>query len=234
MLAAAGPLAGCSTTMQTAARLQLNDARIRATAQGVHVHRGSESATVRVQRIQLVKAGGRIAFVVTIRNAGSSAVSDLPISVGYTATRHAPVYLNAVANLSYFDAHLPAIAAKRQITWVYAGARALPAGAAPFAEMSGGADPPAGRVALPAIAATVSGRARVGEALAIRLRNLSGVPQYQLPVYAFARRGGRLVAAGTASVASLNGGSEQTVRLPLLGDAGGAELTVEAPPTIFN
>jgi hypothetical protein len=70
--------------------------------------------------------------------------------------------------------------------------------------------------------------------LAVRLHNLSGIPQYQLPVYAFARRGGRLVAAGTTSITTLDGSSDQTVRLALLGHADGARLTVEALPTIFN
>jgi len=238
MLAAAGPLAlgGCATTMQTAARLQLNDARIRAAQVRVLVPQTAASTTVRVQRLELVRAGRRIAYVVTVHNAGPRAIGDLPISIGYSTAGHKPVYLNAQANLSYFQAHLPAISAGRQLTWVYTARLALSKGARPFATIGATPEPPTGRVSVPTIAAAarVSGQMVTDNVLAVRLRNLSGIPQYQLSVYAFAERGGRVVGAGTTSVATLDGGSEQTVQVPLVGQADGARLTVEAPPTIFN
>jgi hypothetical protein len=236
LLGAAGLLAGCSTTMQTAARLQLNDARIRASQAGVRVPSSQASSTVRVRHLQVIASGSRTAFVVTVRNAGTSAVTDLPVSVGYTASRKVPVYLNSGMNLSYYESHLPAIGAGQQITWVFAAGRRLPARAQPFANVGAHAQPPAGEVSMPAIStvARVTSSTTASELLSVRVRNGSGIPQYQLPVYAVARRDGRVVAAGSASVLALDGGSQQTVRLRLLGDARGADLSVEAPPTIFN
>jgi hypothetical protein len=219
--------------MQTAARLQLNSARVRASQLPSRVARDDASPTAKVQRLEVVTAAGRVAYVVTVRNTGGHAVSDLPISVGYTTAHHVPVYLNAQDTLTYFQAHLPAIPAGGTITWVYPSA-ALPSGAAPFAAIGADPEPATGRVTSPSIMVSVTRRSPGGERLAVRIHNLSGIPQYQLPVYAVAERAGRLVAAGTTSVATLDGGSEQTVQLPLLGDASGAQVTIEAPPTIFN
>ena len=232
--AVAAGLTGCATTMQTAARLQLNDARIRASADAVRLSRTAKSTRVSVERLALVAAHGRTAYVVTVRNASTAAVTDLPISIGYTAAHRRPVYLNASTNLSYFAAHLPVIAATRQLTWVYAGAPTLPAGARPFAVIGTTSDPPVGRISLPLIAASIARTPFAGARLVVRLRNLSGIPQYQLPIYVLGLRGGRAVAAGTTSVPTLDGGSEETVRLRMLGKPDGARLTVEAPPTIFN
>ena len=51
------------------------------------------------------------------------------------------------------------------------------------------------------------------------VRNASDVPQYGLPVYALARRGGRYVAAGRATLQQLGTGDSATVPLRLIGAA---------------
>ncbi len=231
VLAAAGPLAGCATTQQKAARLRLNDARILVSQTNTRVRGGSP--TIAIARLTLVTAGRRTAFVVTVRNPARHAVSDLPISVGYRVARRRPVYLNAGANSSYFAAHLPAIAAGHSLTWVYAGRR-LPTGARPFARVGAKPSVSVGKIEqLPTIHAATVGGLR-GDQLEVALRNISGIPQYQLPVYALLEHDGRTVAAGTASVGELAGGSTTTLRVRLLGRLTGASEALEAPPTIFH
>jgi hypothetical protein len=228
---AAGSLAGCITTQQKAARLRLNSARILAGQSATRVTVAGHA--VAVARIALVSSGGRTAFAVTVRNPGSRAVSDLPISVGYAAGPRRRVYLNAGSDIGYFDAHLPAIAARGSLTWVYTAARRLPPGARPFA-LVGGAPAVSGFTVgvPPVIRAGI--RTATGSGVAVAVRNLSGVPQYQLPVYAVAERHGRAVAAGEGTVEQLAGNSALTVRLRLLGRAGQAPVWVQAAPTIFN
>jgi hypothetical protein len=53
-------------------------------------------------------------------------------------------------------------------------------------------------------------------------------------VYAAASLGGRLVAAGQASVADLGASSSTTVALRLIGDPRGAVVQLDAPPTILR
>src|SRR5262245_48282147 len=115
--AVSGALAACSTTQDKAARLRVNAARIRASQRETKVQ--IAASTITVGRLALVKSGRRTAFVVAVTNPGSSPVSDLPISVGYQSGQRAPVYLNAGASGTYFQAHLPVVPAHGSITWVY-------------------------------------------------------------------------------------------------------------------
>jgi hypothetical protein len=227
----AGLCAGCATTMQTAARLQLNSARIRATQVGVKVTPASADPTVSVTGVSVLRAGHRTAFAVTVRNTGRRAVDDLPISVGYTR-KGRTVYLNSAEGLDYFDAHLPRIAAGRTWTWVYTAAKALPARVRTFARVSTTAAPPIPG-SISQVTINVDWGTPTAGPLRVHLSNLSGIPQYQLPIFAYAIRGDRLLAAGTANVAQLSGGAKTTVRIPLLGDKT-AQVSVEAAPTIFN
>ncbi len=231
---AAGLLAGCSTTMQEASRLQLNSARIRASQVSTRVTR--TSGVVRVQRLALLSASGRAAYVVTVRNSADRALSDLPISVGYTAAGGSPTYLNSGDTLDYFQSHLPVVAARGELTWVFTAARALPRGAHAFALV--GSTPATAAhpsTPLPRITATANATAlSPGGRLRIVLDNASSVPQYQLQVYAVAERAGGYVAAGGETVEHLGTSSRRTIELPLLGSLSRATVQVEALPTIFQ
>jgi len=232
VLAAAGALAGCTTTQQKAARLQLENARLRAAQLSTHVP--AAGSTVAVTGISLVRRPGRTAFVVGVRNHGGHPVSDLPISVGYRLHGGPAVYLNSTAGIGYFDAHLPIVRAGGRFTWIYTTAHAIPVGARPFALVGSSATVRVSGLATPpAIAAAVT-TTSAGGAIRVSVRNLSGVTQYQLPVYAVASRGSRVLAAATGTIAQLGGGSRETLRLRLLGSAGGAHLELETQPTIFQ
>ncbi|MDE3129544.1 MAG: hypothetical protein KGL16_00160, partial [Acidobacteriota bacterium] len=132
-LGSAAALAGCTTTQQTAQRVQLDSARQRAALEPTRVI--APNRLVVPVAVAVVRAGGRSAFVVTVRNRGRRAVSDLPISVGYAQAHGTSVLLNAGTGLGYFQAHLPAIRAGGKLTWVYTSQHALPAGARPFARV---------------------------------------------------------------------------------------------------
>jgi hypothetical protein len=240
VLAGAAVLAGCSTTQQEAARLQLNAARIRASEQPTVVTVPGQA--VDVTRVARLVAGSGTAFVVQVRNSGPQPVSDLPISVGVRVPSKRPIYVNrqSPAEFSYFAAHLPLVAAGATLTWVYTTDRRLPAHARPFALVGGTPSNTAPRATplpvirasavTPASAASVTG----GSPLAVSLRNLSSVPQYQLQIYAVAERAGRYVAAGSFTVPHLGSNATRTLKLPILGPIDHARLQIEAAPTIFQ
>ena len=226
-------LAGCASTQQKAARLRLNAARILASQNGTRVR--AAGSAVAVTGIALVGSGRHLAFVVSVRNPARHPISDLPISVGYHAGRRRPVYLNAGDTLTYFDAHLPAIAAGATLTWVYTAAGHRPPRAArPFALVGAAAAIPGSAAASPPVIRTGVGATSGDGAVTVAVRNLSGVPQYQLPVYAVAERAGRPVAAGVLTLPMLDGNAAQTVHLHLIGHRGQAPIRVQAPPTIFH
>ena len=83
VLLAAGPLAGCATTQQEAARLQLNSARIRASEVAVVVHKAGPAVVAGAVAMITGTAGS--AVLVVVRNRTRSPIGDLPISVGILA-----------------------------------------------------------------------------------------------------------------------------------------------------
>jgi hypothetical protein len=230
-------LAGCATTQDEAARLQLNSARIR-TAEQKTVVRSAGSA-VAVNAVSLLSSPGAHTFVVTVHNRQSSAVTDLPISVGVSSRGHRRVDLNAhsTQELSYNDSHLPRIAAGSSLTWVFTTTTKLPSGAHPFALVGARPSPAASAGATaPTIAARVTGtqRTRNGAVLEVTLRNGSTIPQYQMPIYAVAERGGRFVAAGELIVPHLGSQKTLSVRVPVRGLLSDARLNVAALPAIVH
>jgi hypothetical protein len=225
-------LAGCTTTQHEAQRLQLDAARLRAAIAGTRVE--AQNKRVRPTSIRTVTADGSVAFVVTVRNDDRRAVTDLPISVGYTAANGSRVYLNDATGLKYFQAHLPAIAGGKSLTWVYTSARRIPQGARLFALI--GAKP-----AAPALLTETDvriqlhyGYASGSHSVTVQLENPTSVPQYQLQLYAYASDGSGYVAAGNTTVADLGAGSRQKVKLSLVGAANDRNLRVRAVPTILQ
>ena len=148
------------------------------------------------------------------------------------------IYVNqqSAAELSYFGAHLPLVAAGTTLTWVYTTDRQLPAHGRAFALVGATpsnsaphADP------IPLVhASAVNPVAAVTSPLAVSVHNLSSIPQYQLQVYAVAEQGGRYVAAGTVTVPHLGSDASSRLKLPILGHIGNARLEIEAVPTIFQ
>lgn len=230
-LVIATALAGCTTTQHEAQRERLDSARQRAALAPTRVKLANPS--VRATALATIRAGKRTAFIANVRNDGRAAVSDLPISIGYTRADGSSVYLNSAPGLGYFQAHLPAIRAGRTLRWVYTTSRALPRGAHLFARVG---LKPSVRSELTEMGVHIElryHRAEGARAVAIELRNPTGVPQYQLQVYAYAREHNRYVAAGDATVADLGAGASGRVELALVGTSTYA-LHVDAVPTIVQ
>ncbi len=231
-------LCGCTTTQTTAARLQLNDSRLRAEAQSVRVGAQETSSTVTVAAKTFLNRGTTVDVAVTLENHGDAAVSDLPISVGYQRGSRT-VYLNGAQGLAYFEDHIPSIPAHGSLTWVYTGAGKLARRARTFVRVGATPSVAVGRVTPPVITVTAADSAAGGAAtpkLAVRLTNRSSITQYQVPVYAVVTRRGRIVAASAGSIADLSAGGRAVIHIALgaAGATGTTGVRVEAPATIFK
>jgi hypothetical protein len=73
-----------------------------------------------------------------------------------------------------------------------------------------------------------------GSSIQAEVTNDTGIPQYDLDVYAVARKGGRFVAAGRANLEHLGVDQSAHLSLPLIGDAKGTRIQVYAPQTLFE
>ena len=228
---AAGGLTGCVSTQRKNARAELVANRTLAERTPLRLHRRSRE--VRVAHVALVRAAHGGAFVVTLRNRGAQPATDVPVAVGLRAANGRRTQLDGGGELGWFRTHVPAIGAGASTTWVFTARRPLPAGT-PYAiaGATGGAVVSHASGALPAIAARAVSRARNGVVVAIV--NRSEIPQYDVQVYAVARDGGRVLAAGAASIAHLGTHEGTRVRVALVGAAGRHTVRVFALPTIFE
>ena len=209
-------LTGCATTQQTNERYKLRADRTLAGRKPLRVTAPGTDAGV--GRVTVLRSAHGGAVVVELRNRSARALSDLPITVGIG---RAP--LNARGGLNFFQTHVAAIAPGATVAWVFTTRHRIPRGR-PFAVVGNAARSPA---ALPEITAKPAAKGAV-------VRNATDVPQYGLPLYALARRGGRYVAAGRTTLQELGTGSSVTVPLRLIGARHGAPLELEALPTIFK
>ncbi|HEV7773703.1 MAG TPA: hypothetical protein VGO48_10500 [Conexibacter sp.] len=232
-----GGLSGCVSTQDKNARAKLVADR---TIEGRKpLWLGGRSRDLRVLHVDRVRGRHGGALVVTLRNRGTSALTDVPIVVGVRSAGDRRTELNGGRGLAWFQTHLPAIGAGETTTWIYTTRRALPPGR-PYAV--------AGRASsagtLPRIAATVerapaarrAGARRRSTPAAVRvaLANDSDVPQYGLQVYAVVRAHGRVIAAGTATVRHLGSRGRASARVALFGAPGRHAARVHALPTIFE
>jgi hypothetical protein len=230
-------LAGCATTQQEAGRLQLNNARIRASQAATRI--AARSAEVAAASVQLIATPGHRTFVVAVRNLSATPISDNPIVIGLAGADGRAEPLNTAANLPYFDAHMPSLPAHGELQWVLTTSARVGRESWPYAIVGRRTVPsPSLPASLPPISVTPLNQAepRRGafDDLRVRVQNGSSIPQYQLPVYAIETLNGRTVAAGSAVVPELGANSRAVMRITVFGNPTGAHLELEAPPTIFR
>jgi hypothetical protein len=218
-----------TTTQQTSGRLSVEGKRNVVGQKPIRV--SGPDHTVKVVRTSLVRAGKSTALVALLRNVSSTTVNDLPLAAGVSKGGK-PDYVN-LKGASYFQAHAPAMEPGAEATWVLSGGKPLPAGAPVATVMRPKGRLPSKATTLPTLKVGAVGPAKGGAATA-QISNPTSIPQYRFEVYAWARKGGRYVAAGHTDVAFLDGGESAVVRVPLVGDPKDARIHVEAPPTIFN
>lgn len=215
--------AGCTTTQQRNDRAKLSAKRLLESRRALLVT--TPTPDVAVERVGLAKRGRSVAVAVVLRNRTQQALTDLPVTVGLRARGRKDRPLNHAGGLGYFQTHVAALGPGERTVWVFSTRRARHLRGTPYAVVGA---PAARRPRIPAIAVSPAGP---GSA---RVMNDSGIPQDHVPVYAYARRGERVVLAGRASVPHLAPGAAKDVRLSLTGAADGAPLVLDAQPTTFD
>lgn len=226
-----GALAACNTTQQTAARLKVRSKRLLADRRPIEVT--GEAHGVKVLRASLLRGAAGTAVAVDLRNSGPKPINDLPLEVGlerggrFVPLNHKPS--------SYFQAHAPALAPGEVGTWVFTTTERVGQGAA-VARVGPASKPPTRAAEVPKLEVerVSASPSRRGGSLTAVIHNPTGLPQYEVAVYAWARRGGRYVAAGRASLDEVNVGESARVRMKLIGDPGNSRVHVFAPATIFE
>jgi hypothetical protein len=226
-------LGGCETTAEKSARLERQAKRVTlAQEKGLTIAR--ESTSIAVTAATVLRSSGRAAAVVTLKNRSASAQRDVPIAIVVKDARGRTLFENDEPGLERSLTSIASIPPHGTADWVN---DQLPPGGRPASVSARIGQAPAVAGQLPKLtiaAAKISEDPASGVIAEGTVTNSSKVSQGGLVVFALARRGARIVAAGRAVVAELAPGSSAPFQASLVGDARGAGLELDAPAASFG
>lgn len=238
LLLCALALGGCESSQEKSARIE-KQVKLEEAKHPVSVARGLSiahaSTQVKVLATQILHSPEGTAAVVTLRNVSAHALRDVPIAITVRDAGGHTLFQNNGPGLEAALTSVALLAPHAQFTWVddqvqVTGSSGTPktvsalVGEAPTASAS------VPRIVLSGVHATEEAG---GAGAAGTVHNTSGVAQRDLVVYAVARRGGQIVAAGRAVLSEVAAHSSSPFQVLFIGSAQGAQVQASAPPTTF-
>jgi hypothetical protein len=237
LLLAALVLSGCETTAEKSAKLEAA-AKRSGTEESAGSTRGlsiaARSRVVKVTATTVLHSSEGAAVVVGLRNDSASALRDVPIEITVRDDHGRPIYANTQPGLGQALTSAPLIGAHASLTWIDDQIQA--AGTPRTAEAKVGESAPAAG-AIPELTPTGTHLVEdpsTGPGVSGTVLNRSAVTQRELVVYAVARRGSRVVAAGRAVLPEAPGRASTPFQLFFIGDPRGGRLELSAPATTLR
>lgn len=234
-------LTGCETTAEKSAKLEraAKQQQAKGAAQEALAKRGlsitRQSTRIKVVATTVLHGSEGDAVVLTLRNASSTSLRNVPIEIGVSDAHGATIYTNDAGGLSSTLVSAPLLRAHSTAVWIDDQISATSAPANVRAKIGEGT-PAAG--AIPALSiegAHLSEASADGGTVEGGLVNHSNVGQQGLVVDAIARKGRKIVAAGRAVLSQATGGGAAThFQLYLIGDPTGARLELSTSPTVLG
>jgi hypothetical protein len=193
---------------------------------------GAANREVRASNVTLMSGGGRKAVAVELTSTSSSPQREVPLRVNVTGSAGKLVYSNATG-AEVLLSHVTLLRPHASVWWVDDEVLATAKVAAANVSVGTGqrSRPDARAAALSAKATHVATQAGMTTVTGV-VANHTGKAQSSVPVFAVAVRGGKVVAAGRAVVASVPAGAALATPfdVPLVGDASGAKIELTALP----
>jgi hypothetical protein len=229
---AALALAGCESTQDKSARLERQAATKGEAGKGLVVR--ERSRDVRVMRTEALQDANGTAVVVELRNRSDRGLARIPLSIQVRGRDRSVLYANDVAGLDDSLVYVPSIAAGERLLWVNDQVTAAERPADVRAAVGTDARPAEELPRLQLSNVRLQGDPVSGVAAVGKLSNRSDVEQRRVVVFAVAREGERVVAAGRAIVNRVRPGKSAPFQAFFIGDPRGAQLEVAAPPTVVE
>jgi hypothetical protein len=221
--------AGCQTSQDKARDLA---ARAQANAPKPLVI-AKQNPDVKVVDTTLLSDQNGDAVVVTLKNEGKDTLVNVPILIDLHAGKKS-VYRNDEPGLEAALNHVPAIEPGETVDWV--NDQLNPISKPDSAKVKVGIPEEPAPAKLPEIATSPPHlqSTSLGPKVAGSVTNKSQIDQLKLVLFAVARSGGRVVAAGRGGVKKLKAGDGHAYSLFFIGNPTGGDVTVTAPPTTFK
>lgn len=230
LLGAAALLSACESTAEKSAEIAKEGRQAFTDNKTLHVDR---SRDLHIARTAVVRGdGGAIAAAVEIRNAGAKAQRDVPVLIDVRGRGGTSLYKNDTVGLQPALQRLASVRAHGTAWWVNDQVTAASAPRRVVAEV--GSAPAAGSIPALAIKNPHFDTDATGRYLTGTVTNPTNKLLKQVPVFAVALKGGRVVAAGRAFVAKLlpaGARKRAEFRIYFVGDPRGARVALTlAPP----
>jgi hypothetical protein len=229
---AVGSLSACESTQEKSRKLEARGGSL-AAEKGVSVAKSAKG--VKVISTDALQDENGTAAVVRLRNVGKETLANLPITIDVRGAGRKSLFRNDQPGLEPTLAHVPILRPGESFTWV--NDQVAASGKPRSVKARVGEGSTVKEADLPKLALSgaklesdpVSGVAAVGY-----VANRSKVEQRKLVIFAVARRGGRVVAAGRAQVPKLKVGKRAKFQAFFIGNPKGARLEVSAPPSTIR
>jgi len=225
-------VSGCQSTQSRSAELEEENATVLLEEEGFAVTK--EDPNIEVTSTTLLSEAEGSAVVVELRNDSPDDLVDVPIAVDVLEAKGRSVYTNETPGLEQALVAVPFIPARGEAVWV--NDQVLASGRPASVEVKVGVggkpydgDQPEIDVSDPQLEGDpTSGVVADGDVV-----NRTGEDQNRFLIYAVARQGKKIVAAGRAAIEHLK---PETKKVPynvyFIGDPRGAELTLYEYPTL--
>jgi hypothetical protein len=172
------------------------------------------------------------AVVVELTNESKQTLVSVPILVDITDAKGKTVYKNDTAGLDFALNHIAVLKPGETFDWVNDQVEQGKKVKVTVGEPEAKAPPslPQVEVSPPRSRSSSLGPQEIGT-----VTNESKIEQKKLVLFAVARQGGRVVAAGRSLIKKAKvGGKPAPYVVFFIGDPGGADVTIEAPPTVLK
>jgi hypothetical protein len=226
-------LSACESTQDKAKEIQAQNAKLLASEHGISVTKPSKDVEVLGTTLLHDQYGD--AIVVEVRNQSNQTLVNMPILIDVRDAKGKSVYRNDLPGLDPALTHLPVLRPGETFDWV--NDQLSPSGTPKSANVKVG--PPEGSAPkkLPEIEVGPAHLENSASGILARgkVTNKSQIDQLKLVLFAVARSGGKIVAAGRGQFKNLKaGGNPGDYNIFFIGDPRGAEVTVTAPPSVLQ
>jgi hypothetical protein len=233
-LLAVATLSACQSTQDKSAELEEKSSTVLLEEEGVAVTK--EDPSIKVVSTTVLSEAEGSAVVVELHNDSDQNLVDVPISVDVLDAKGRSVYRNDAPGLEQALVAVPYIPAGGDTTWVNDQVLATGKPVSAKVKVGVGGIPYSGaqpdiEVSEPKLEGDpVSGLVAEGTVV-----NKTGEDQNRLLLYAVAREGGRVVAAGRGAIEHLKTGTKKLYyNVYFIGNPAGADLALTDYPTLIE
>jgi len=225
-------LTGCESTKSKSARLELEGEDLVKTEK---VDIGSANKQIDIVDKTVLTDVNGTAVAVVMKNDSQGGLADAKISVDVKGANGKSVYRNDQSGVETSLIQVPVVAAGGEVIWV--NDQVIPTGKPKSVDVTVGEakqlpdELPEIEVSEPEMKTDpTSGIEAVGT-----VTNKSDIEQIDIVLYAIARKGGKIVAAGRGQIANLKtDGKPASYHIFFIGNPTGADVTVVAPPVTLE